>query len=172
MKTNDPVFLTTFWRRYCKMFLAFSWCCGLLSGQLLFLFTGSSARALMYQAVFEAVSFLSLFLSAVLPLFLSAFLLIAFRPYCMVLYCYAEALLYGFIIVGSCVEAGCIGGFVFPLFLTRSFGIMLEYWFWQHYFSGEHSFSFPVLFFLTALAFLGAGIDISIFFPFREFFIV
>ena len=172
MKKRDPMFHTFFWRRYCKMLLAFCWCIGLLSGQLLLLAADQSALTLFCRASSEMASGAGLLISALLPLVLSAFFLIAFRPFCLVFFCYFQALLYSFVILGISMQSGS-GGWLFRfLFLSRNLSITLEYWFWQHYLSGEHRFSFPVLFLLIAIALLGVGIENSIFFPFREFFIV
>ena len=170
LKKCDSLFSSFFWRRYCNIFLAFSWCAGLLLGQLLLLKADDPVFALFRRASSEIAPFWGLLISAVFPLVLSAFILIAFRPQDLVLLCFFQAFLYSYILLGICLSMG-FGGWLFRFsLLLYDLSITLEYWFWQHYLSGEHKFSFPVLFLLIALVILGICFQRSILFPLRECF--
>lgn len=88
--------LPGWWRRACVLYLAFSWCAGLLSGVFLASSAGSTSFPMMRAAVESRVSIVSLLVAGFLPFLFSAFAVSISQPMLLLPICFFKAFTFAF----------------------------------------------------------------------------
>lgn len=154
-------------RKHHCLLLALSWCTGMVSGILLFLYDSASLTSWMRSSIGCSVSIVGLLHTAMLPFLFSAFAVRLYGAASVLLICLMKACFFSFVLFGIYVSSGCAGWLVsFLLMLTDMAAVVLLYAFWLRVLSGrcKSLLGDTILFCIFIAVF--SGIDYGIISPF------
>lgn len=153
-------------RKYGRLFLAFSWVLGLGFGGLVFRSGGETAVSLMRLALYEQVSIVSLFFSALLPFLFSAFAVYLHCPWLLMVICFFRAFLYSYFLCSLFAAFGSAGWLLrWLLLFTDSCTAALLYGYAQGHITGNSEFSTGRFGFFTVCVGFLTGVDYKIILP-------
>lgn len=148
------------WRKNCKLYLAFSWLCGLGFGVLVFSYAGNSHIPLMRMAATSHMSIVSLLSVLILPFLLSAFAVFCFRPQLLLAVSFGKAFSFAFVSISAIAAFGSAGWLVrLLLMFSEMLSLPLLFWFWLRYISGDFRPAPAAIFLTAALVFLIGSVD-------------
>lgn len=155
------------WRKGSTFFLALSWCLGLISGIVLFLFAGTQILPWMRSTAYGAVSIVGLLCVTLLPFLFSAFAVFISEPWLLLPISYGKAVLFSLISLGILQSFGSAGWLVrLLLMFSDSVSVPLLYCFWHRHISGRRKLAFSEAWNAVSLCILIGSIDYCLVSPF------
>ena len=126
-----PVRFSPVTRSIPVVILASAWVCGLLAGTYIAFSADISFLSLMRPVLSEPVSIVSLLISQLLPVFLSAFAVMISVQWLLFILAFGEAFLLTYVVMGVMLSFGSPGWLpALLLLLSGGFGCCVNLWFW------------------------------------------